>query len=66
MGKKKRVGRPSLRAGERLDKHIGFTVTREQHRDLVALARKDGKSLTRLLRDLALEAVEKGRDPSLG
>ena len=59
--KKKRVGRPSLRAGERLDKHVGFTVTREQHRELVQLARKEGKSLTRFLRDLALEALEKAR-----
>ncbi len=59
MGKKRRVGRPSLRAGERLDKHVGFTLTREQHRDLVALARKEGKNLTRFLRDLALEALEK-------
>ena len=59
MGKKQRVGRPSLRAGERLDKHVGFTLTRDQHRDLVALARKEGKPLTRFLRDLALEALEK-------
>ncbi len=57
--KKKRVGRPSLRAGERLDKHVGFTLTRDQHRELVALARKEGKNLTRFLRDLALEALEK-------
>ncbi len=59
--KKKRVGRPSLRAGERLDKHVGFTLTRDQHKELVALARKDGKPLTRFLRDLALEALEKAR-----
>ena len=60
VGKKRRVGRPSLRPGKRLDKHVGFTVTREQHRELVALAKTEGKTLTSFLRDLALETLEKG------
>ena len=59
MVKKRRVGRPPLRAGERLSKHVGFTLTREQHRRLLAIARAQGKSLTSFLRDLVLERLEK-------